>query len=147
VHGLLRFGTRLPTTSLRSGLERDEADFFATAAVRSRGRLWAAGEAGTSINGRAEPGAGQTDVLVFMLGAGYRPAALPVEADLWLAGQNDLHPGAVRGNEDLTELRARIRTRGPVWGALQWIHGFGEYGPRNGIELTLGTAIDLELEK
>jgi hypothetical protein len=135
---LLRFGSRLPVTSLRSGLERDEADFFASLGFRSQGDLWVAGEAGTSINGRPEPTLGQTDVVMFSLGSGYRGARLPVLLDAWLVGHDDLHDRRIRGNEDLRELRIGARTRGELWLGAQWIHGLGDFSPDNGLRITAG---------
>jgi hypothetical protein len=135
---LLRFGTRLPITSLVSGLDRDEADFFATLGLRSQGPLWVAGEAGTTINGRPEPFLGQTDFVAFSVGAGYRGARFPVRVEAWLVGQDDLHPKRFRGTEDLSELRVGARTRGRSWIGAQWVHGFGEFSPGDGIRISAG---------
>jgi hypothetical protein len=136
---LLRFGMQLPTTSFRSGLERDEADVFATLGVRTQKPLWLAAELGTAINGKPEPLLGQTDVVVYSLGAGYRGRRMPVIPELWVVGHDDVHSRRYRGNEDLSELRASLRTRGKVWIGAQYIHGLREFSPDNGVRITIGT--------
>jgi hypothetical protein len=142
---LLRFGTRLPVTSLVSGLERDETDFFALLGIHTRGDLWVAAEAGTSINGRVRPSRGQTDVFVFNAGAGYRGARIPVESEVWIVGHDNLHDTEYRANEDLRELRAGVRTRGKYWVGVHWIHGLGDYSPSNGFRIMTG--IDTHLQR
>jgi hypothetical protein len=141
---LLRFGTRLPVTSLRSGLERDEADFFASLALRSQGHLFVAAEAGTSINGRPEPLLGQTDVIMFSAGVGYRGPRLPVALDAWIVGHDDVHHARIRGNEDLRELRIGARTVGRLWLGAQWIHGLGDFSSANGARVTAGYRAHLD---
>lgn len=135
---LLRFGTRLPVTSRVSGLDRDEADVFATLALRSQGALWIAGEAGTSINGRPAPSVGQTDFVAFSVGAGYRGDRVPVQVEAWILGQDDLHRRRFRGTEDLHELRIGARTRGRWWVGAQWLRGLSEFSPGNGIRISAG---------
>ena len=49
--GVVRFGTRLPTTDNTTGLDRDALDFFAPiGAITSHGQLAIAGEAGLGIH-------------------------------------------------------------------------------------------------
>jgi hypothetical protein len=136
---LLRFGMQLPTTSFRSGLERDEADVFATLGIRTQKPLWVAAELGTAINGKPEPMLGQTDVVVYSFGAGYRGKRIPVIPELWVVGHDDLHSRRYRGNEDLSELRVSVRSRGKVWIGAQYIHGLREFSPDNGVRVTIGT--------
>ncbi|MEO5510641.1 MAG: hypothetical protein ABIS27_08410 [Longimicrobiales bacterium] len=135
---LLRFGTRLPVTSLVSGLDRDATDFFALLGLRTQGDLWVAGEAGTSINGRPWPARGQTDAFAFTAGAGYRSARIPVESEVWIVGHDNLHGIEYRANEDLRELRVGLRTRGRYWLGVHWIHGLGDYSPSNGFRIMTG---------
>ncbi|MEO8270782.1 MAG: hypothetical protein ABI557_13750, partial [Aureliella sp.] len=61
--GVLRFGTRLPTTDNTKGLDRDATDFFATVGARvDRGFLSVAGEGGLGINGTRETRFEQDDL-------------------------------------------------------------------------------------
>ena len=54
--GLVRFGTRLPTTDNTTGLDRDAVDFFATVGgSHARGRVAVAAEAGLGIHSTREP--------------------------------------------------------------------------------------------
>src|SRR5690606_16136964 len=60
-----RFGTRLPTTDNRVGLERDATDFYATVGGRlDRGPLRASAELGVGIHGTRRSSYEQSDVLV-----------------------------------------------------------------------------------
>lgn len=63
---ILRFGTRLPTTDNRVGLERDRTDFFALlgAAFRRRDAVLAL-EAGVGIHGTRYEDFKQSDVLLY----------------------------------------------------------------------------------
>jgi hypothetical protein len=136
----LRFGTRLPTTDNRVGLDRDMTDFYATlAAQRVFGRISLAAEAGLSINGTRKTTYEQSDVLVYALSAELVHAR--VAPSLMILGQQDFQEFAVRGNEDLAELRAGVRIGGKRWFNATWVHGLMDSSPRNGAQLSFGAAL------
>ncbi|MEZ4417148.1 MAG: hypothetical protein R3E10_15450 [Gemmatimonadota bacterium] len=134
----LRFGARLPTTDETAGLERDETDVFFTVAGQWRTsgvRLFA--ESGLGIFGVVSSVPDQTDPVLFMVGM-----QVPRErfmAGLEFVGNYDTRAtGAPRGNEDLAELRVRLRSEGTLWGEVVAIRGFASYSPDFGLELRLG---------
>jgi hypothetical protein len=133
----LRFGTRLPTTNNRIGLDRDMTDFYALLIGRTaRGALAASVEAGVGINGTRFPTYEQEDVLAYVLGVEY---ALPAGTLLaQLVGQDDLHGFEVRGNENLHELRLGVRIGARRWLRAQYVHGLTEFSPGRGVLLTAG---------
>jgi hypothetical protein len=132
---VLRFGTRLPTTDNRVGLDRDATDFFATLGVRRVIRAFAiSAEAGVSINGTRKPDYEQADVLAYVVTGelnleGWRPYVV-------VLGQEDLHDWAVRGNEDLGEVRvgATIGRRHRL--DIAFISGYREFSPSRGLLLS-----------
>src|SRR5690606_16273589 len=64
----LRFGTRLPTTDNRVGLERDATDFFAVAAGRwHAGPVLLSAESGLGIHGTRDPDFEQSDLWFYAL--------------------------------------------------------------------------------
>lgn len=135
----LRFGTRLPTTNNRVGLDRDQTDFFGLLAGRARaGALRVSGETGVGIYGTRYPSFEQSDLWIYAA-----TAALPlarVTPSLSLLGQMDLSAGApLRGNEDLAELRLGARTRGRHWVEAQVVRGLAAFSPRVGVLLAAGT--------
>ena len=138
----LRFGARLPTTDNRVGLDRDATDFFATlAARRAFARLSLAAEAGVSINGTRQSTYEQSDVFVYAL-TGELRAAAALTAFAVVLGQEDLHSRpAVRGNEDLGELRLGVRVGERRWVKLTWVHGYREFSPGNGWQLAVGAVL------
>ena len=73
ITGVLRFGTRLPTTDNTTGLDRDATDFFATAgASGSRGALVLSAEAGLGIHSTRESGFEQDDLFLYAIRAEFR---------------------------------------------------------------------------
>ena len=138
---VLRFGTRLPTTDDRVGLDRDAIDFFALLGGRvRRGALAASAEAGIGINGTRDPGWEQRDVLVYALAAEY--AATPVLAPtLSLVGNVPGVPDRViRGNEDLGEVRLGVRAGGRRWVRVELVKGYTEFSPSAGVIVAAGIA-------
>lgn len=135
----LRFGTRLPTTDNRVGLDRDATDFFATlAGHRVLGAVGLAAEAGLSINGTRHPTYEQADVLVYAITADWRNS--PIAPWISVVGQQDFHDWAVRGNEDLSELRAGVRIGHDRWINAVWVHGLTDSSPSYGVQVGLGAA-------
>ena len=139
VLAVLRFGTRLPTTDNRVGLDRDALDFFAIAGGRiERGRASLAAETGVSINGTRDPGFEQSDVWVYLVRGEYRAGALV--PGVTLPGHMDgLEDRAIRGNEDLSELRVGVRTTGRYYLRAEAVKGLATYSPDLGILLSVGT--------
>lgn len=136
----LRFGTRLPTTDNRVGLERDQTDFFATlGGLRSFGPLQLMAEAGISINGTRLSNYEQSDVLIYAASLERRGRLF--SPYLTVVGQNDLHVRSVRGNEDLGELRAGLHAGNRKWINAQIVRGFHDASPRLGFSLNAGFAL------
>lgn len=135
---LLRFGTRLPTTDNRVGLERDRTDFFSTLAGRYRsGPLAVTAEAGIAILGTRSETMEQVDPLLYALSAGYRIG--PVIPTVELVGQHDTRSGSeLRGTEDLSEVRLGLRTHGSQWLQLTLVRGLTEFSPDYGLTLQVG---------
>jgi len=133
---VLRFGTRLPTASDAPGMERDLTDFFASVAGRYRtGRVALGGEAGLGLLGRTR-GLNQQDVLTFSAFAESRLGALTVTGSI--VGHDDLHRGAVPGNEDLSEARLRLRAGDRTWISATAIRGIARYSPGLGLYVMAG---------
>lgn len=139
VTAVLRFGTRLPTTDNRVGLERDQTDFFATvAAGRDFGALHAQAEAGVGINGTRLSDFEQLDVFVYAALLEYRGSR--IAPFLSLVGQNDFHRRIVRGNEDLGEIRAGLRFGQRQWLNAAVVHGITESSPKFGVSFSAGAS-------
>lgn len=137
----LRFGTRLPTTDNKVGLDRDATDFFALLGGRvRRGALAASAEAGISINGTRDPAWEQRDVLVYALAAEYaaRPGLVP---SVSLVGNvPGLPRRVIRGNEDLGEVRLGFRAGGRRWARVELVRGTTEFSPSAGVIVAAGVA-------
>jgi hypothetical protein len=138
--GVLRFGTRLPTTDNMTGLDRDATDFFFTLGARARrGALAASGEAGLGIFGTRRPRFEQDDLLLYAASAEW--SAGPIAATFGAVGQKhgDGH-AQIRGNEDLGELRAGIRAGRSRWVRVEAVHGYERTSPRAGVIASAGIA-------
>jgi hypothetical protein len=132
---VLRFGTRLPTTDNRVGLDRDATDFFALAGGGLRHRRgWLAAEAGLGIHGTRDPAWEQSDVLLYSLSAGYRGARLSPTVSL--VGHALGSRG--RGNETLAELRIGGRAGTRRWVEVRGVLGLTPFSPAAGILLAAG---------
>jgi hypothetical protein len=133
----LRFGTRLPTTDDIIGLDRDETDFYALLAGRTRvGPVSATAEAGVGINGSRDPGTDQKDVLLYAVGLWLERT--PLRPSLVFLGQDGLHRSAPRGNENLREVRAGIQLGDRRWLRLESAAGLTPFSPRASLLLTFG---------
>lgn len=133
----LRFGTRLPTTDNRIGLDRDVTDFFAT--VGGYRAWWNAAvgvEAGIGINGTREASYDQADVLVYAVTGELNFGR--VTPFLVAVGQQDFHDWVIRGNEDLSELRAGVRIGQHRWFNAVWVYGLSDSSPSNGLQISVG---------
>jgi hypothetical protein len=136
---VLRFGTRLPTTDNRVGLERDQTDFFASlGASRRLGPLHFAAEAGVGINGTRLSTYEQTDVLIYA-------ATIERRGELFspfvaVVGQNDMHEWELRGNEDLGEVRAGVRLGSRRWLNATVVRGYHNSSPQSGLLISAGAS-------
>lgn len=134
---ILRFGTRLPTTDNRVGLERDQMDFFASVgAARSIRDLFFAAEAGLGINGTRLSNYEQADVLIYSATMELRAPLL--SPFILVTGQNDMHDGNVRGNEDLGEVRAGVRLGDARWLTASFVRGYHRSSPHAGLVMSAG---------
>jgi hypothetical protein len=128
---VVRFGTRLPTTDDRTGLERDMTDFLATVGARrdvGTWRVW--GETGVGIHGTRDPDFEQVDHLLYMLGVEYRRE----RHSLALTALGQTFPAAweIRGNEDLGEARLVLRTGGRLGMEIGAVRGYTRFSPERG---------------
>jgi hypothetical protein len=137
VTAVLRFGSRLPTTDNRVGLERDALDFFALAGGKvDRGPFRATLELGVGIHGTRLQSFEQSDVLVYIFGLTTRNG--PVIPTVLLLGHADALDRTIRGNEKLSEARLRVRSSGRTWVQVEAIRGLADASPDYGVTLAVG---------
>jgi hypothetical protein len=134
---VLRFGTRLPTTSVEPGLDRDRTDFFATFGARWHGGFLAvSGESGVGIHGTRTNGYDQSDVWTYAFGVELDMGLVTSSASL--VGHKDGLESDVRGNEDLSELRLGVRAGSRHWVQAAAVMGLAEFSPGGGLLLMIG---------
>jgi hypothetical protein len=136
--GVVRFGTRLPTTDNTTGLDRDATDFFATVGASSeRGRVSMTAETGLGIHGTREPRFEQDDLLLYatrieLRGETWTPTASVV-------GQmHGYDHSAIRGVENLGEARLGIRAGREKWIRVEAVKGYTSFSPSTGILIAGG---------
>jgi hypothetical protein len=95
-------------------------------------------EAGLSINGTRLSNYEQSDVLIYA--ATLEKRGSRVSAFVSALGQDDLHRDAVRGNEDLGELRVGVRIGKSRWVQAVGIRGYHESSPESGFALSAGVS-------
>ena len=136
--GVLRFGTRLPTTDNRTGLDRDALDFFATVgAGRAVGTFAFTGEAGLGIHTTREERFEQDDLFLYAARAEYR--RFPIIPSLAALGQmHGTTHNAIRGVENLGELRAGLRAGSSRWMRVEMVIGYETFSPSSGVVVTAG---------
>jgi len=142
---VVRFGAVLPTTSHRSGLDRDRTDFFATGALRFRhGLLTLTTEHGVGINGTLFSNYPQSDVWVYTAGATLQApsAGLPLRLVTELVGHRDGINWEVRGNEEQQELRLGADIGRTRFASVRYIRGRTPFSPSSGIRLSGGFLLD-----
>lgn len=134
----LRFGTRLPTTDNRVGLDRDAIDFFATLGGRFvTGALAVSGEAGLGIHTTRETNFEQDDLFLYSLRAA--PHGWLIAPSVGIVGQkhgNSHSP--IRGVEDLGELRIGVRAGNRRWIRVEAVKGYETFSPSQGVIVTAG---------
>jgi hypothetical protein len=138
VTGVLRFGTRLPTTDNTTGLDRDATDFFATVgATGNRGILNIAGEGGLGIYGTRETRFEQDDLFLYSLRAELRLDSFVPTASV-IGQQHGYAHSAIRGVENLSEARLGIRVGNERWLRVEAVKGLTTFSPSAGILVTFG---------
>lgn len=138
VTGVLRFGTRLPTTDNATGLDRDATDFFATVgASGNRGILNISGEAGVGIYGTRETRFEQDDLFLYALRAELRLGIFTPDAMI-VGQQHGYAHSAIRGVENLSEARFGLRYGDKRWLRAEAVKGLTTFSPSGGILITAG---------
>lgn len=140
VLAVLRFGTRIPTTDNRVGLDRDATDFFALVGARmERGGASLAVETGVTINTTRRPDFEQDDLILYIVRAEYD--RLPVVPSLTITGQQ-VGSGhrEIRGNESLGEARVGVRFGRRRWVRVEGVAGLTRFSPEAGVLLSAGIA-------
>jgi surfeit locus 1 family protein len=143
---LVRFGAVLPTTSHRSGLDRDRTDFFALAGLRYRtGPLTLTTEHGVGVNGTVYNSYPQSDVWTYGAGAFLDLpgglAGLPVTGVMEIVGQQDGNDWVIRGNEDLQEVRAGVDVGNSWLLRARYVRGRTAFSPSSGWRLSGGVLL------
>jgi len=134
----LRYGVRLPTHNHRKGLDRHKTDFYAMLGGRVvRGALTLAGQGGVGIWGTQAPGYDKVIPFLYEATASWRAGA--VEPSLALVGQ--AVPTQIRGNEDLSELRAALRLGRARFLEATLLRGVARYGPGWGVLVFAGVVV------
>ncbi|MDO8502166.1 MAG: hypothetical protein Q7S20_10015 [Gemmatimonadaceae bacterium] len=140
VRSAVRFGTRLPSTDNTTGLDRDAVDFFATVGASTlRGGLAFDSEAGIGIHSSREQSFEQDDLLLYASRAEYR--GWHIAPSIAILGQ--LHGtthAAIRGVENLGELRIGLRAGGRRWIRAEFVKGYEIVSPSSGVIVTGGIA-------
>lgn len=138
VTGVVRFGTRLPTTDNTTGLDRDATDFFATVgASGTRGMLNVSGEAGLGIYGTRETRFEQDDLFLYALRAELNFGMLTPDA-MVIGQQHGYAHSAIRGVENLSEARVGLRFGNKKWIRVEAVKGLTTFSPSGGILITAG---------
>jgi hypothetical protein len=138
VVGVLRFGTRLPTTDNTTGLDRDATDFFATVGAGGHhGPLTLDAETGLGIHGTREPRFEQDDLFLYALHAELRQGNWAPTASL-LGQLHGTDHNAIRGVENLGEARLGVRAGNRKWIRIEAVKGYTKFSPSAGILLAAG---------
>jgi len=136
--GVVRFGTRLPTTDNTTGLDRDATDFFATVgASGNRGVLYLAGEGGLGIHGTREPRFEQDDLFLYVVRAELRLGLLSPSMSI-MGQEHGYEHSAIRGVENLSEGRVGLRVGDKRWLRIEAVKGLTTFSPSAGILVTAG---------
>lgn len=136
--GVVRFGTRLPTTDNATGLDRDALDFFATVgALGSRGMFAVAGEAGLGIQSTREDRFEQDDVLLYSFRVELRSGSFTPSLAVLGQKHGPTHH-SIRGVEDLGEMRAGVRIGRKFWARAEYVRGYESFSPSGGFVVTAG---------
>ena len=136
--GLVRFGTRLPTTDNTTGLERDAVDFFATVgAIRSSRNLGITADAGLGIHTTREQRFEQDDLFLYSGRIEYRFGMLSPSAAV-IGQKHGTGHSEIRGVEDLGEFRLGLRAGEKRWVRMEYVKGYEDFSPSGGFIVTAG---------
>ena len=137
VNGIVRFGTRLPTTDNTVGLDRDAIDFFATVGAGGfLNRVSLSAEAGLGIHGTREIAFEQDDLFLYDL-----RAEIPwrITPSVTIVGQkHGTGHSEIRGVEDLGEMRFGMRAGNRNWIRAEFVKGYEPFSPSTGFIVTAG---------
>jgi hypothetical protein len=135
---VVRFGTRLPTTDNTTGLDRDAVDFFSTVgAARVVDSFALSGEAGLGIHTTREQRFEQDDLFLYAVRGEYR--GWIVNPSFALLGQmHGTTHSAIRGVENLGEMRLGLRAGNRKWVRVEFVRGYETFSPSSGVLLTAG---------
>ena len=138
VAGAVRFGTRLPTTDNKTGLDRDAVDFFATLGASSlSGLLALSGEAGLGINTTREPRFEQDDLFLYSVKGELRFKTIVPSIEVLGQLHGPTHR-EIRGVEDLGEVRVGVRAGQRRWIRIEAVKGHETFSPSAGVIVTAG---------
>lgn len=131
----VRWGVRFSTHNDKKGLDRHKTDFYALAGARLLQAGWMlGGEAGVGVYGTRDPDYDKALPFLYSLSALRRFG--PVEPSLALTGQASRT--RIRGNENLSELRAALRVGRTRFVEATLVRGLVRYSPRAGFLLFAG---------
>lgn len=136
--GVLRFGARLPTTDNTTGLDRDAVDFFALlGGAAHAGRISIEAETGLGIHTTREARFEQEDLFLYSLRGEYRRFMLT--PSLAALGQlRGMTHSAIRGVENLGELRLGLRAGSRNWVRAELVKGYETFSPASGVIISAG---------
>jgi hypothetical protein len=136
----LRFGTRLPNSNDRTGVDRDRTDFYALLGGRLRHRqLRVSGEAGVGVFGTHDLRYEQADPLLYSLATEYSLGPATLHGS-YLGHRSGFSGWVQRGSESRSEARlgAGIGQRHRL--QLLYVHGLAEHSPSRGWLLSVGAS-------
>jgi hypothetical protein len=135
---VVRFGTRLPTTDNTTGLDRDAVDFFSTVgAAGVFNSLALSGEAGLGIHTTREERFEQDDLFLYAARGEYRRWVV-IPSVAFLGQMHGTTHSAIRGVENLGEMRVGLRAGNRSWLRVEFVRGYETFSPSSGVILTAG---------
>ena len=136
--GIVRFGARLPTTDNTTGLDRDAVDFFALlGGARFLGRLSIQAETGLGIHTTRETEFEQDDLFLYAVRGEYRGFAITPSVAILGQLHGTTH-SAIRGVENLGELRVGLRAGVQKWVRAELVAGYETFSPSSGVIISAG---------
>jgi hypothetical protein len=136
----LRFGTRLPNSDDRSGIDRDRTDFYALLGGQlRRGQLRVSAEAGVGVFGSHDLDYEQSDPLLYSVTSEYSlgPATLH---GTFLGHRAGFGGWVQRGNESRSEARMGVGVGHRHRLQLLYVHGLAQHSPSGGWLLSVGAS-------
>ncbi len=137
VRAATRFGTRLPTTDNRNGLDRDLTDFYGLIDLGyTRGPFDAALETGIGIVGTRFEDYEQADIVQYAGTLSYRIGALT--PSVMLLGQATTADFQAFGTENLAEVRPTVQLGARRWVRVAGVFGLARHSPSRGVLVSAG---------